>query len=234
MTSFASVGMALAMAPGLLATAPATPPDGAPPVPPAVAERVAERIAGEWRVPAAALQLDWGRASGRQPESDASFRLVGKGADGWFVAVFDPPTSRALSVRVRAGVDDTVMVAARPLAAGTRLGPDDARPEPRLRWGPPADDAAPVPGPGWEVRRPLASGEPLVWPAVVPPQVISPGEPVRLLWVHGGVSVTLTGVALNAARQGETVRVRVEGRRNRLVGIATGPGMATLANGDLP
>jgi flagella basal body P-ring formation protein FlgA len=74
----------------------------------------------------------------------------------------------------------------------------------------------------------MAAGEPLLRPAVAPPPLVSAGGPVSLEWVRDGVRVTLSGVALHAARAHEIVRVRLdEGRAVRTARV-TGPGTAVL------
>ena len=234
----------------LLAAAPAggqAPAPGHPPsaearqaVPPAVAGRVAEWLAREWGVPAARLRLEWGRAQGRAPadggsagDPDVPFKVAGRGTDGWLVIVLDPASRAASALRVRAGVEDTVAVAARALASGTRLAAGDVSHEPRLRWGPPLPRVAAGPGPGWEVRRAVAAGEVLERPAVAPPALVAAGAPVRFVWAGGPVQVSVTGIALNSARQGEIVRARVVGRSDRLVGTVTGEGLAVLSTGGI-
>jgi flagella basal body P-ring formation protein FlgA len=208
----------------------ASPPDGAI-LPPALAARVAACVAERWDVPADAVRLACGRGT-VAATAESPLRLAGRGTDGWFTLVLDPGAS-ATALRLRAGVERTVWVAARPLAAGQRLEAADLRAEPRVRWGPPAPDGE-APGPGWEVRRALAPGEPLARPAVAPPPLVASGEPVRLVWERAGVQVAVAGVALNSARRGESVRVRVEGHPERLTGIAIAPGIATLHDGGKP
>jgi flagella basal body P-ring formation protein FlgA len=81
------------------------------------------------------------------------------------------------------------------------------------------------------VRRGLATGEALARPAVAPPLLVEAGEPVRLVWGAGAVQVSVVGIALNRARQGESVRARVEGRSDRLVGTATATGTVVISSG---
>jgi flagella basal body P-ring formation protein FlgA len=196
-----------------------------------VAARVGAWLAGEWGVPERAVRLEWGRLPGALPGGDVPFRVSGRGVGGWLVVVFDPSRRDAVALPLRAGFEDTVLVAARPLAAGTRLAASDLRSEPRVCWGPPAPPSGSRPGPGWEVRRALAAGEALARPAVVPPTLVEAGEPVRLVWGGGAVQVSVVGIALNRARQGELVRARVEGRSGRLVGTATATGTAVISSG---
>jgi flagella basal body P-ring formation protein FlgA len=196
-----------------------------------VAARVSTWLAREWGVPERAVRLEWGRLPGALPGGPLPFRVAGRGVAGWLVVVFDPSSRDAVALRLRAGVEDTVLVAARPLAAGARLTAADLQPESRVCWGPPASSSEPRPGPGWEVRRALAAGEALARPAVAPPALVEAGQPVRLVWGGGAVQVSVVGIALNRARQGELVRARVEGRSDRLVGTATAPGTALISSG---
>jgi flagella basal body P-ring formation protein FlgA len=222
MTSFADVWQAAGLVPALLVAAP-----GLPSVPEEVATRVAAHIAQSWRVPAERLRLEWGRAGASMPGADAPFRVAGNGSDGRFLVVFDP-AAEAMAIRVRAGLMESVVVAARPLSRGAQIAPGDLKAEERVRWGPPSSAVAAVPGPGWQVRRAIAAGEAVGWPAAVPPHLVVNGEPVRLLWTRGGVDVSVTGVALNSARCGERVRARVEGRSGAVTGIASARGVAVL------
>ena len=197
---------------------------------PVLAERVAERIAERWCIPPDALCLEWGAcAETVLIAGEGPFRITGNGGDGWFAVVFDSTTAGAVALRVRAGIRDTVMFASRPLAAGCRIGEGDLRPEAVLHWGAPQFDRAGLPAPGWEVRRHLAAGDVVAWPAATPPSLIVAGEPVRLEWMHGAVKVSVIGLALNSARKGEPVQVRLRGRGGRLSGIATEAGKAVLA-----
>ena len=55
------------------------------------------------------------------PDGARSFRVAGRGATGWFVVVFDPPAATPSPCACARASSDTVLVAARPLAAGARL-----------------------------------------------------------------------------------------------------------------
>lgn len=201
------------------------------PAPPGLCDRVAGEIAARWQVPAERIVLEWGRLPAGPLEVGPTPRLSGRGVDGWFVVQLGQGEATS-AVRVRAGVRDTAVVAARALASGERLVLADVRCELRPRWGPPAASTSPRPGPGWEVRRPLAAGEEITWPSAVAPPVIAAGAPVEMVWTRGSVRVSVTGIALHAARLGETVRVRLEGQQR--VGTAVGPGLASLTRGEKP
>ncbi len=199
-------------------------------VPRTLAGRVSERIASVWSVPARALRLEWGHRSSTTPlAADAPFQLLGRGTGGWFVVVFDPATPAASAVRVRAGLEQPVAVAARPLVAGQTLTPEDLSEEVRVHWGAPAGTKlSEMPGPGWEMRRALAAGEAVTAPAATPPPDVLAGESVRFEWRTGEVEVSVVGIALHAARRGERLRARLEERPTRLEGTVTAPGRAAL------
>jgi flagella basal body P-ring formation protein FlgA len=192
---------------------------------------VAERIAETWGVPAPDLELQWGHVPDDLPVTGGiPFRLLGRGSGGWFAVVVEPLQEDPVALRVRAGVRDTVWVAARPMCAGSRLQREDLRADVRLIWGPPRARAQ-SPAAGWEVRRPLAKGDEVSWPSVVPPAMVAAGEEIQLEWSRGDVRVIVTGVALNSATQGGVVRVRVSGRSQPLRGVVVAPGSAVLGEG---
>jgi flagella basal body P-ring formation protein FlgA len=146
-------------------------------------------------------------------------------------AVVASPDGAPVAIPVRAGRLDTVWTATRALAAGSRLAEGDAQTESRILWGPPRGGTPERPAPGWEVRRDLARGDLLIEPAVEPPALIEPGEAVQLIWSRGTVRLSLAGRALNRARQGEAVRVRIPGRERPLTATAVESGVAEIDPG---
>jgi flagella basal body P-ring formation protein FlgA len=54
---------------------------------------------------------------------------------------------------------------------------------------------------------------------------------VEIAWSRGSVRIALSGLALNSAREGESVRVRVAGRPDPLHGIAVSEGRVVLGPG---
>lgn len=226
MTSFVSAGLLL----GLLQASAGSPSDSAG-ADPAIEARILTRIAQEWSVPPESLHLQWSDPAGASASPHADIRLIGRGTDGWFTIAVDPTGPDAAALRVRAGVDDTVLVAAKPLNLGARIREGDLRKELRLRWGPPRARDEETPGIGWEIRRPLAAGDVVAWPVAIAPSVITTGQMVRMEWARGLVRISVEGAALNTARIGETVRVRVAGRRDAISGQATAPGTAILCGG---
>lgn len=205
----------------------------AAPVPGPVEARVREAVAARWRVEAARVELAWSRPSGDVP-ADAAVTLAGGGREGWLAATFSGGPASVVS-RVRAGVHMPQPVAAHDLAMGAVLAVADIASGERTVWGPPQSDSARsmpgTPEAGWRVRRPIAAGETLAWPAVAPPQAVEAGAPVTLIWQQQGVRISRPGVAMNGAMRGGWVRVRVEGRADRFVGRATAAGEVSLEGG---
>jgi flagella basal body P-ring formation protein FlgA len=194
-----------------------------------LAQRVAESVGELWQVPLANLRVSWGLAPAVQTlDPDTPFRLLGRGADGWFAVVFVPANRPEIGARLRAGVVMEVPVAARSVRAGSRLVEDDVRLEQRVRWGAPVRGNEAIVGPGWLVRRSLDAGAPLAPPSVSPPPMVDIGHSVRAVYSTGSVQVSIEGVALNAAALGEPVRIRTTGRIGLVRGIVTGPGEARV------
>ena len=84
---------------------PIAPADSLPP-PPVVA-RTAQAVATAWSVPVGRVRLAWGRLPARPIPPTSDVRLVGRGSDGWFVAMTSG-SGEPLAVRVRAGVEDSL------------------------------------------------------------------------------------------------------------------------------
>jgi len=111
------------------------------------------------------------------------------------------------------------LVAARPIARGEPLGPDDVRAErleltalpPGLIGGVDAID-------GKTAARAIAAGEAIRRDLLRAPQVLQAGDPVRVLAGGAGFSVITEGKALTAATDGQTAQVAVAGKV--LTGVA--------------
>lgn len=195
-------------------------------VPDAVAARVRDHLARTWSVAPERVALEWGRVSSAVDiGDDAGFRVLGDGRSGRFVVALRSAAGEA-AVSLRAGVRDSVWVAARNVSAGMRLAPEDVGRAERLRWGPPAGDGpAPI---GWELRRNLAAGEILEPPSVAEPPLIEIGDEVKFHWERGGFRIVRTGVATSRARRGERVMARDPVRGDQLSGTTIGRGTARL------
>jgi flagella basal body P-ring formation protein FlgA len=197
--------------------------------PAAVGAQVRQLIAQRWAVPSHDVVLDWGRLNGLStPAATATVRLIPGNGDEWMTVVLTAPGQPAIALSLRAGHQESVLVAARPLARGQALVEEDIRRTTRIRWGPPRAPQAEA-QPGWLVQRALAPGDPLEPPAVSPAALIRAGSPVDVVIEHGAVHVSLRGVALNDAPLGRPVTVRLDHRRGRITGVAAGPGLVRQA-----
>lgn len=213
---------------GASAQAAARPPATHASVPAPLAAAVGGAIADRWAVDSVRVRLEWGSVPGAAALSAATpFQLVGKGDDGWFVALFGPAAGSPVAIRLHAGVLDSVSVAARALGTGVELAATDLRRDARVRWGAPTAPAA-ASLEGWVTRRPLAKGDAISEANAAPPQVVHSGDAVRLEWRRGGVIVALDGVALGSAAMGQTVRVRIAERGGQRSGRVTGPNAVRL------
>jgi flagella basal body P-ring formation protein FlgA len=72
------------------------------------------------------------------------------------------------------------------------------------------------------LSRPLAAGQPLRREHFRPRALVTPGDPVRLVYEGAGFSVSTEGKALGSATDGEPVRIQTESGRI-VTGIARGP-----------
>jgi flagella basal body P-ring formation protein FlgA len=122
----------------------------------------------------------------------------------------NPPWTMWLKARVT--VNAAYLVAARPLAAGQLIGPDDfeRREGDITRF---ADDLITLPDQaiGRSVRYPLARNKPLQARMLRAPSAIQQGNDVTVINRGAGFQVTNIGRALNDAAPGEIVRVRLAG-----------------------
>lgn len=117
-----------------------------------------------------------------------------------------------LPVQVR--VFGPAVVAARPLAAGQALGPDDLAMA-EAEWTREAQgvvtDAAQLDG--RVPTRPINIGQPIPLAALRAPQVVAAGDQVRIVGQGAGFSITAQAVALTAAHDGQALRVRLDSGR---------------------
>jgi flagella basal body P-ring formation protein FlgA len=211
----------------LLATGPVDVPAG-------LAAGVREAIARGWRVDPSRVELQWGRIGTRDALAEQGrVRILGQGRDGRFVVTLPTGAGGETAVSVRAGITDSVWVAARPIAMGARLGRDDIRRDRLVVWGPPAP--APIEPPlGFEVARTLAEGDRLTAPSVAEPPVISPGDRIVFVWEQDGLRIVREATAGSRARRGERVIGRDDSRHEQLTGVALGPGTARLERKQVP
>lgn len=197
-------------------------------VPARFAARVAAEVGRTWGEHPEGMVLRFGAGSLAGVPDSTPFRLLGAGEAGWFALVAEPVGLRPIALRLRAGCTIRRQVATRALRAGMRLAPGDIREEPHVRWGPPPTDGMAVAREGWVVRRTLGPGTPLDVAHVGPPPLVETGQPVRILWREGAVSIALEGTAMNDAALGESVRVRTGSRTGVVRGLVTASGEARM------
>jgi flagella basal body P-ring formation protein FlgA len=134
-----------------------------------------------------------------------------------------------ISVPVQVRVYGAALVAARALPAGQPISEADVRTE-QVEWTREAQGVARqfaqlqqrVPA------RPLAAGQPIGLALLSDVPAVALGDPVKLVGLGQGFSITTDGVALAAASIGQPVRVRVESgkivtgtaREGRIVEVA--------------
>lgn len=198
-------------------------------VPATVESQIKEMIGRRWRVPLGDVHLRWGAApEGYEVNANAHFRLVGEGSDGWFAVIFRNPGTPGAAIRLRAGVNYRMPVAARRLFAGRVVGDEDIVFQRVTYCGPPAPGMRRVVEPGWRVMKDIDPGAQLSPPIVLPQRVITSGDTVRLQWKRGVITVALQGIAVHDAAMGERITVSLRGGRGESSGIVTGPGKAAL------
>lgn len=203
--------------------------------------RVRARVAEEWGVAPDRVRLDWGLVpAGFAPAGTARLvSLVGGGSDGQFVAVVGDSaleaagpsaTARAArhALRVRAGVLDTMVTAARSLRAGDVLLDTDLVLAIDTTWGPPRPATGVRPEAGWVMRRVIGAGDRFLPHSARPPVLVAAGQRVQFTWARGAVRVERVGTALNSAARGERVRARVDGRSEPMEGTVVAEGRAVL------
>jgi flagella basal body P-ring formation protein FlgA len=135
----------------------------------------------------------------------------------------------SIQVPVTVRIYGPALVAARPLAALQPVAIEDLR-EAEVEWTREPQGVA-IDASHLDSRvltRALAVGQPVPMAALRAPQVIVGGDPVKLIGQGRGFSISAAAVALSAALDGQTVRVRTDSgkiltgtaRAGRIVEIA--------------
>ncbi|HKR88427.1 MAG TPA: flagellar basal body P-ring formation chaperone FlgA [Phenylobacterium sp.] len=163
------------------------------------------------QIAAARAGLDWANAEGLR-----TVVVHGDAAGGTRAAAPSAP---------RGNID--VLTWARSLQAGEIVQPQD------LVWGKaaaaPADAATDADQViGMAAKRPLRAGAVVAGRDVGRPQVVKPGEMVTVTFSSGGITLSLSGKALNAAAVGETLNVQNTASKKTIQATVTGPGQAVV------
>jgi flagella basal body P-ring formation protein FlgA len=129
-------------------------------------------------------------------------------------------------VQVRLFVD--AWVAARPIARGQHIGPDDVRLDrvdiAPLRGNAVLPDMTLV---GQTALRPVGPGEPMRRDALRAPLVVQPGDAVQVVAVGTGFAAQSPGKVLTAAAEGQTTQVALPGGKV-LAGVARTGGVVEV------
>lgn len=139
--------------------------------------------------------------------------VAAQGARHLFSAAPATSTSASLSApTARAG---RTPVAAREIARGTVLAAADITWSDSVQTRAGGRDSVQA---GWVARRSFRTGEVLEAPGVSPPDLVSSGDVVNVIYTAPGVAITLRGTAVGSGAKGDEVYVRLDNRR-RLRGV---------------
>jgi len=120
--------------------------------------------------------------------------------------------------------EDSVWVAARPLAAGRVLAPGDLE----RRWArhsePPAEVSLAAPPWGLALGRALSTGQVVGHALLKIAPVVARGDVVRLVYRRGALTVAMSAEALQGGAPGEEISVRPLAGRRTCRGRVGGPG----------
>jgi flagella basal body P-ring formation protein FlgA len=136
--------------------------------------------------------------------------------------------TRRVLVRARVELVGPVLVAARDLAPGERIGPADVRVEDRTRRSPAPVLTAAEAVVGAQVRSAVRADEPVPARAVEHGVAVEPGQLVVALLRAGAVQLTLETTARSRGRVGETVQVAGVGGRGLVEARVVAPGRVVV------
>lgn len=123
-----------------------------------------------------------------------------------------------------AGAD--VLVAARTLRAGTRIGPGDVI---QLVDAAPLGAAqTPDEAIGLEARVTLYSGRPIPVAALGPAAVVERNQLVTLIFQAGGLEIRADGRALGRGAAGDEIRIMNLASHSTVSGTVAGPGLVSV------
>jgi flagella basal body P-ring formation protein FlgA len=175
-------------------------------------------------VPGARIEVEVGRLDPRlrltacgniEPFVPPGTRLWGRARVGLRCLDSGPQSTRwqvFLPVSVR--VFGPALVPTRPLAAGQPIAADDLA-SAEVEWTREPQgvvtDISQIEG--RVASRPVGAGQPIALAALRAPQVLAAGEQVRVVGRGKGFAITAQAVALAAAQDGQSVRVRLDSGR---------------------
>jgi flagella basal body P-ring formation protein FlgA len=198
-----------------------------PPETIAAAARAAAIATGAGEIEAVAVDARLKLAECGEPLDATVQRPVQRGS-GTIAVSCATPTPWRLFVPVRATNPVDVLVLRRNVQTGETLDADDVAVERRPSASLPYDYLSePDQAVGFTVRRTQTEGTIVVPAALERPEAVARGTLVTLRAGDGGITVKSDGVALDAARLGQ--RLRVRSASGRIVeGTAEGPGQVRV------
>jgi len=138
-----------------------------------------------------------------------------------------PVLTQTAATAGRPGATVEVLTYARSLASGDVVPPE------AVVWSPVQAHPAPAGAPqdaaeviGLSARRAMRAGAPVQSRDLTAPQVIARGDMVQVVYLSGGVSLTVTGRATRNAALGEAVIVTNIESGRAIDAVAVGPGQA--------
>ncbi len=135
------------------------------------------------------------------------------------------PNSWSIYVPIDLAIYRPVVIAVKPLAAGSTIGSDDVQmtevdiTQLLGQYLTDLDDAI-----GMSAKRPLSAGRPVVAQQLTPPLLIRRGESVVINAESNAISVKMPGIALSDGRRGEQIRIKNPGSSRVIEARVTGPG----------
>lgn len=183
---------------------------------------VVARRSGPTAVLDAALVQAAAARSGLQWSNPNGLRriVVRQGSSG-------PALTQTSAVAGRPGATVEVLTYARSLASGDVVQPED------VVWAEVQAHQAPAGAPqdaadviGLSARRAMRAGAPVQSRDLTAPEVIARGDMVQVVYISGGVSLTVTGRATRDAAMGDAVVVTNIESGRAIDAVAVGPGQA--------
>lgn len=177
----------------------------------------------EVEVGALSSRLQLAACQSVEPFIPANARLWGRSHIGVRCADTGPGAVRwQVYLPVHVKVFGPALVATRPVAAGQTLSAEDVTVS-EVEWTREAQGVVTDPAQldGRVLTRPIAPGQPIGLAALRAAQVLAAGDLVKVVGIGAGFSISAQAVALSAAQDGQTIRVRLDSGRI-LTGVARG------------
>lgn len=124
---------------------------------------------------------------------------------------------------------ETALVATRTIYPGQEISPEVLR-RVESHLGRSADNAGEVAEvSGMVAVRTILPGRPITFTMLRKPHLIKAGHSVRVEYVHGGLTIALAAVPLEAGSAGETIQLRNPGSGKSIMGLVREDGTVVAA-----